>query len=65
MPLADGDINKLGELINPGKRADDPVIKRLLRTLREANIMNPDYTAIKKILEEGVDGRYLNCEESK
>lgn len=44
------------------KRADDPVIKRLLESLRAANIQNPDYDVIKKILEEGVDGRYLNNE---
>lgn len=40
-------------------RTDDPVIKRLLQTLREANVQNPDYDEIKRILEEGVDGRYL------
>lgn len=43
---------------NPANRADDPVIKRLLQTLREANVQNPDYDEIKRILEEGVDGRY-------
>jgi hypothetical protein len=39
-------------------RASDPVIQRLLQSLREANIQDPEYTEIKRLLEEGVDGRY-------
>ena len=43
-------------------RANDPVIKRLLKNLAEANVQNPEYTAIKIILENGADGRCAAAE---
>lgn len=39
-------------------RNQDPAIQAVLRHMREANIQNPEYSEIKRILEEGVDGRY-------
>lgn len=45
------------------ERANDPVIKRLLITLAEANVQRIDYEAIKKILIEGADGRYLDYDK--
>lgn len=46
-------------------RANDLVIKRLLQKLASANIRNPEYTAIKAILEDGADGRYANTEATE
>lgn len=39
-------------------RADDPAIQDILRHMREVNVQNPEYSEIKRILEEGADGRY-------
>lgn len=44
-------------------RANDPAIQNLLLHARQINIQNPEYAEIKKILEEGVDGRYKNTPE--
>ena len=46
-------------------RANDLVIKRLLQKIAAANIQNPDYTAIKEILENGADGRYAAAEATE
>jgi hypothetical protein len=40
-------------------REKDFAIQDVLRHMREVNIQNPEYSAIKKILVEGADGRYL------
>jgi hypothetical protein len=40
-------------------KAKDPSILEILTILKSRNVQNPDYSAIKKILEEGADGRYL------
>jgi hypothetical protein len=43
-------------------RANDQVVRRLITTLAEANVTNPEFAAIKKILIEGVDGRFTKIE---
>jgi hypothetical protein len=43
-------------------RAQDPVIKQIINRLLSANVLNPEFSAIKKILIEGVDGRYNDIE---
>ena len=40
-------------------RAKDPAIREILVYIKSRNVQNPDFDAIKKILEEGADGRYL------
>jgi hypothetical protein len=44
-------------------RANDPAIKAALLYLRSLNIQNPEYSEIKRILENGVDGRYADYGE--
>lgn len=44
---------KISELRN-----NDPVIQDILQHIREVNVQEPEYSALKKILIEGVDGRY-------
>jgi hypothetical protein len=39
-------------------RAQDPVIKQIIMRMVTANVQNPELEAVKKILIEGVDGRY-------
>jgi hypothetical protein len=43
-------------------RAKDPVIKQILSRIISANVTNPEFTAIKKILIEGVDGRFTRID---
>ena len=40
---------------------DDPVLRDLLRHMREVNVQNPEYAAIKMILECGLDGYNKLC----
>ena len=39
-------------------RANDPAIRNILQHMASVNIQNPEYVEIKRILEEGFDGRY-------
>jgi hypothetical protein len=40
-------------------RSEDPVINRILATLRAANVSGPEYHAIRAILITGVDDRFV------
>jgi hypothetical protein len=40
-------------------RKSDPALLAVLRHMASVNVQNPDFDAIKKILIEGADGRYL------
>lgn len=44
------------------ERLKDPTIKNLLLRLRAANVLDPEYTAIKRILEWGIRGSAMGLD---